>query len=170
MKIQTLVLGILDTNCYILKKDKCVLVIDPADNYEKIKEEIKNYNLVGVLITHHHFDHVGALSYFDKNLIYDNNNLLEKEYELGPFKFNVIKTYGHTDDSLTYYFREDNVMFVGDFIFKESIGRCDLPTGNFNIMKKSIEKIKAYPDNVVLYPGHDEYTTLGYEKINNPYF
>ena len=60
-------------------------------------------------------------------------------------------------------------MFVGDFIFKEDIGRCDLPTGNSNEMYNSIIKIKAY-DDATIYPGHGEVTTLSYERKNNPYF
>lgn len=60
-------------------------------------------------------------------------------------------------------------MFVGDFIFKESIGRVDLPGGNNNEMTMSIEKILGYDENIVLYPGHYDETTLGHEKENNPY-
>ena len=61
-------------------------------------------------------------------------------------------------------------MFSGDFIFKDSIGRWDLPGGNMNEMIKSIDKIKMYPKDIVIYPGHGEETTLGYEINNNPYF
>ena len=60
-------------------------------------------------------------------------------------------------------------MFVGDFIFKESIGRTDLPGGNTEEMKASIEKISEYKNDIKLYPGHNEETTLGYEKENNPF-
>ena len=61
-------------------------------------------------------------------------------------------------------------MFVGDFIFKDNIGRCDLPSGNIEEMKKSIEKIKKYDDDIIIYPGHGEITSLGYEKESNYYF
>ena len=61
-------------------------------------------------------------------------------------------------------------MFVGDFIFKGSIGRCDLPTGSMEEMKKSLERIKEYKDDILIYNGHGEDTTLGAEKANNPYF
>lgn len=60
-------------------------------------------------------------------------------------------------------------MFTGDFLFKESIGRCDLPTGSLNEMKESLEKIKNYSDEISLYPGHGENSNLGYEKETNPY-
>ena len=61
-------------------------------------------------------------------------------------------------------------MFVGDFLFKESIGRCDLPTGDEQEMKKSLKKILEYPDDIILYSGHGEDSVLGEEKKNNPYF
>ena len=60
-------------------------------------------------------------------------------------------------------------MFIGDFIFKESIGRCDLPGGSEEEMQKSLEKIKNYSSEIVLYPGHGDKTNLGYEKENNPF-
>ena len=61
-------------------------------------------------------------------------------------------------------------MFVGDFIFNGSIGRCDLEGGNFAMMLKSIQKIKQIKENIVLYPGHGEKTTLDNEKRKNMYF
>ena len=61
-------------------------------------------------------------------------------------------------------------MFCGDFIFKDNIGRVDLPTGNYQEMIESINKIKQYDDDIVLYPGHGEQTKLGYEKKHNYYF
>ena len=61
-------------------------------------------------------------------------------------------------------------MFVGDFIFRNSIGRTDLEGGNYSDMKKSIEKIKKYDGNIVIYPGHGEKRTLQFEKDNNMYF
>ena len=60
-------------------------------------------------------------------------------------------------------------MFVGDFIFKSNIGRCDLPTGSEKDMQKSLEKIKNYPNEIILYTGHGEATTLEQELKTNPY-
>jgi len=170
MKIKTVVVGPLDTNCYILIKNNYALVIDPGDDYNKIINEIGTNKVVGVLITHNHFDHVGALSNFDKEPIYNFSNLEEKEYNIYDFNFEVIYTPGHTSDSVSYYFKEMESLFCGDFIFYESIGRCDLPTGNFNIMKDSINKIKEYPKNIRIFPGHDISTTLSHEIENNIYF
>lgn len=172
MKIKTIVTGSLDENCYILIKNNSCLVIDPGDDYKKIQEEIGDNKVLGVLITHSHFDHIGALRNFLTRRsvkIFKRSNLEEKQYTIGEFKFKCIYTPGHSKDSVTFYFEEENCMFVGDFIFKESIGRVDLPGGDKNEMKKSISKILTYDNNITLYPGHYEQTTLKDEKNNNPY-
>lgn len=170
MEINTVVVGNLDTNCYILKKDNNILVIDPGDDIDKINQAVGDNKVVGVLITHNHSDHVGAISHFDKDIIYDYNNLDEKEYNIANFKFKAIYTPGHTSDSISYYFKSVNSLFCGDFIFYKTIGRCDLPTGNFEIMNKSINKIKKYPKDMIIYPGHGKNTILEYEIENNIYF
>lgn len=172
MEIIKVVTGALDENCYVLVKGDNCLVIDPGDDFHKIKEVINGRKVLGVLITHSHFDHIGALRNFltKRSIkIFKRSNLEEKEYTIGDFKFNCIHTPGHSRDSVSFYFPEEEVMFVGDFIFKESIGRVDLPGGNNNEMNMSIAKILEYDDEIILYPGHNEDTTLGYEKENNPY-
>ena len=172
MEIIKVVTGALDENCYVLVKGDNCLVIDPGDDFHKIKEVINGRKVLGVLITHSHFDHIGALRNFltKRSIkIFKSSNLEEKDYTIGDFKFSCIHTPGHSRDSVTFYFPEDEVMFVGDFIFKESIGRVDLPGGNNNEMNMSIAKILMYDDEIILYPGHNEDTTLGYEKENNPY-
>ena len=169
VEVDKVVVGVYAANCYILSKNNKALVIDPGDEYDKIKPFINNKEIVGVLITHKHPDHIGALNNFDKNKIYSYNNLKEGINQITPFTFEVIYTKGHTSDSITFYFQEDNLMFTGDFLFKGSIGRMDLPTGNANEMIKSIEKLKKYP-NVKIFPGHGEPTTLEEEKQNNIYF
>lgn len=163
MNIIKLPVGYLQANCYILEKEGKVIVIDPGDEYEKIKDNIKG-EIIKILITHSHEDHIGALKYFDKSLIL---NVEEKEYIIKPFKFNVIYTKGHTNDSVTYYFKEDKIMFTGDFLFKGTIGRTDMPTGDIIEMQESLKKIKTYPNDIKIYPGHGEVTTLKEEKENN---
>lgn len=173
MIIKVIKVGYLKCNCYVLEKDNDVLVIDPGDEYFKIKDEISGKNVVGVLITHHHFDHIGCINDLENEYntkIYSFNNLEEKEYEIGKFKFEVIYTRGHSDDCVTYYFKEDNVMFTGDFLFYDTIGRCDLEGSNYDEMLKSIEKIKKYSKDIVIYPGHGKNSTLGREFLENPYF
>ena len=162
MNIKRVVVGPLEENCYIVEiEDKCIIV-DPGDEAEKIINNI-NKELLTVLITHHHFDHVGALKEIKEKYKVDVNNFkVIKNLE-------VIKTPGHTEDSLTFYFKDYGIMFVGDFIFNNGIGRCDLPTGNIDEMKKSLKKIFTYPLDTIIYPGHGEKSTLKIEKDNLNY-
>jgi len=163
MKIDRVIVGDLETNCYILSIDKKCLVIDPGDEYNKIKEVISDKKVVGVIITHHHFDHIGSLNYFDEKLILDKNNLDEKDYNIAGFKFEIIYTPGHKEDCITIYFKEDKIMFTGDFIFKGTIGRTDLLGGNYQEMIISLNKMKKYDKDITIYPGHGEKTYLGDE-------
>ena len=173
MEVKRVVTGYLDENCYLLIKNGNCLVVDPGDEYNKIKDEIGDNKVLGVLITHSHFDHIGALRNFltKRSIkIFKRSNLEEnKEYKIGDFTFKCILTPGHSKDSVTFYFEEDKIMFVGDFIFKESLGRTDFPGGSDIEMQESIKKILEYDDDIKLYPGHDDETILGYEKKNNPY-
>ena len=147
MNIEIVKVGPLKTNCYILSINNDVLVIDPGDEYNKIKKVIGNRTVNGVIVTHNHFDHIGALNYFDN--IYDYNNLKEGINKIGNFAFEVIYTPGHTNDSICLYFKDNNKMFVGDFIFKYSIGRIDLGC-NINDMIKSLHKISNYDKNTYI--------------------
>ena len=160
MKIDRVIVGDLQTNCYVLSIDNNCLVIDPGDEYNKIKKVIDNKKVVGVLITHNHFDHVGAIKYF--NNIYDHQNLKEGINNIGEFSFEVIYTPGHTDDSIVIYFKKDRVMFVGDFIFKDGVGRTDLG-GDYHDLVSSIKKISKYDKDITIYPGHGDCTKLGGE-------
>ena len=160
MKINKVVVGPLETNCYVLEEDNKCLVVDPGDEYNKIKKVIGDKVVVGVIVTHYHFDHIGALNYFDKSLILDKNNLEEKEYNIDNFKFEVIYTPGHKEDLITIYFKEDKIMFTGDFIFKNGIGRIDLPGGNYSDMINSLNKMKNYDNEITIYPGHGNKTSL----------
>ncbi len=165
MKITTIPVGILQANCYILNKDNKIIIIDPGDEYAKIKQYIQDKEIVKILITHHHPDHIGALNHFASHLILKHPKA--QTYTFGPFSFDVITTKGHTEDSVTYYFKNENTMFTGDFLFKNSIGRTDMPTGNISDMQYSLNKIKTYPDDTIIYPGHGPSTTLKHEKETN---
>lgn len=172
MEVKKIITGYLDENCYLLIRNGTCLVVDPGDEYNKIKEEIGDNKVLGVLITHSHFDHIGALRNFLTKRsvkIFKKSNLEEKEYKIGDFTFKCLYTPGHSKDSVSFYFEEEKFMLVGDFIFKESIGRTDLPGGSDEEMKESLQKLLEYPDEITLYPGHNETTTLKNEKENNPY-
>lgn len=170
MNITRLVVGSLEENTYILEIDNELLIVDPGSEYDKISKIINNRKVLGILITHSHFDHIGALDSFKDIDIYKYDVLEEKEYNIGKFKFDVIFNPGHSKDSVSYYFKKYNTLFSGDFIFYESIGRCDLPTGSISDMEKSIDKIKKYDKDMIIYPGHGEDTTLSHEIKYNPYF
>lgn len=172
MEIKKVITGVLDENCYVLIKNNTAIIIDPGDDYLDIKEAIGENKVLAVLITHSHFDHIGALRNFltKRSIkIFKKSSLEEKEYTIGDFKFKCIYTPGHSKDSVSFFFEENNCMFVGDFIFKESIGRTDLPGGDNNDMKESINKLLTFNESITLYPGHDDETTLKYEKEHNPY-
>ena len=172
MEVKRVVTGYLDENCYLLIQNGTCLVIDPGDEYPKIMEEIGDNKVLAVLITHSHFDHIGALRNFltKRSKIFKRSNLEEKEYSVGDFHFKCLYTPGHSKDSVSFYFEEEKKMFVGDFVFKESVGRCDLPGGDEEELHESIEKLITYPEDITLYPGHYDETTLKYEKENNPFF
>ena len=164
MNIKTLKVGYLEENCYILYINNDYLVIDPGDEYTRIKQEIKG-NLLGVLITHYHFDHIGALNSIINDYnpkLYDINNF-EKENIIGPFKFEMLKTPGHKEDCVSYLF--DGILFSGDFIFENTIGRCDMPGGNYKQMQESIKYILENYQELEIYPGHGNKTYLS-EEIN----
>ena len=160
MNIKKIVVGQLEENCYILEKNNKCIIIDPGDEASKIVDNIK-YPVVGILITHCHFDHVGALQELKEKY-----NIKENNYNIEGFKFEVINTPGHTNDSKTFYFKDENIMFVGDFIFKNGVGRMDLPTGSEKDMLDSLNMIFKYPEDIIIYPGHGDCTTLKDEKNN----
>ena len=173
MKIEIVKVGELECNCYLIDINGRLLVIDPGDDSDKIIRKIGNRKVEGIIITHYHFDHVGALDDLVSRYnvsVYDKNNMNEGINRIGEFIFNVIYNPGHKEDCISIYFKEDKIMFCGDFIFRDSIGRCDLPGGNIRDMIESINKIKKYDKDIVIYPGHGDKTTLGYEINNNMYF
>lgn len=169
MDIKCIKTGYLEENCYILSIGNDSLIVDPGDEADKIISEIGNKNVLGILITHYHFDHIGALAelrtYYNVDVI-DYENRKEK---IGDFEFEIIDTKGHKEDAVSYYFKEDKIMFVGDFVFEGTIGRCDLPGGDFEEMKRSLSNLKKLDKNIILYPGHGNKTTLENELLNNPY-
>lgn len=160
MKIEILQVGNLKTNCYFITEGSDLIIVDPGDEYEKIKAKIGNCEIKAVFLTHSHFDHNGAL----EKLLNDYGVPVNPKTVPG-FNYQTISTPGHSEDSVTFYFPNEEVMFIGDFLFYQGIGRTDFPGGNNQDMIKSLEIIKKYPDNSIICPGHGPETVLGDEKL-----
>ena len=186
------------TNTYILEKGNDVIIIDPACKIEKLEPYINNKNVLAVLLTHGHFDHIKTVdSLYDKYkmpiyihkddeyLIRDkkqstNFGLSEVIYVSSPcmyydegllkiddFNFEVIFTPGHTKGSVIYVFND--FIFTGDTLFKNSVGRTDLDGGSQRDLNASLRVFKEFKKDYLVYPGHDDSSTLAQELINNPY-
>lgn len=200
MKITTLPLGSYQTNCYIVRADdsKTCAVIDPGDQAEKILNYVNKEGLTidAVLLTHGHFDHVGAVEEIvtktgcklwvkeaDWSLRNTpmNNYLFPlancdfcevyfcedfEEIRAGGLTFSVWETPGHTWGSVCYFCQD--AIFSGDTLFAGSCGRTDLG-GDWATIQQSLERLAELELDYKVYPGHGEATTLEHEKRFNPY-
>ena len=204
-RLETLVLGPLQTNTYIIYNNisKEAIVVDPAAEAEKIIKYLKEHDLVcsAIMLTHGHFDHIlgvkdlkeatGADIYAHEeeiNLL-ENPNLnassqVGQAYtvsvdvplkdgqilDLIGQKIKVLHTPGHTAGGVCYFFQDENVLISGDTLFQASIGRSDFPTGNGRVLIDSIRsKIMVLDENIDVYPGHGNPTSIGYEKRHNQF-
>lgn len=196
MEIRTLTLGIYQTNTYLVINENDVIVIDPVSKADRIQSLLKeSENVVGICLTHGHFDHIGAVDDL-VNIYHCPVFIHEKDFELtqDPEKnysqtkkiklkskitfysdimrvksldFEVLHTPGHTQGSVCLKF-EDN-LFTGDTLFKGSIGRTDLYSANPQEMKQSLRLLRSLNENYKIYPGHESATTLFDELKRNPY-
>lgn len=100
-----------------------------------------------------------------KNLLAEGDTVT-----FGDSGLKVLYTPGHADGSVCFYNKPQNFVITGDVMFRDTIGRTDLPSGDFNLLMKSIkEKLFTLPDETTVFPGHGPETTIGYEKRNNPF-
>jgi glyoxylase-like metal-dependent hydrolase (beta-lactamase superfamily II) len=195
MDIKTVKVGILQTNCYVLSMNGKAIIIDPGAKAERILGAIGENKVLAILLTHGHFDHIGAindlLSHFtcpiylneeDEPLMKDPqlNYSFPKRFvvevktlpypnilDIGDFSFEVLETPGHTEGSVCLFI--EDYMFSGDTLFMQSVGRTDLRSSNPTKMKQSLRLIKAIDKDYIVYPGHDESTSLKQEKLTNIY-
>ncbi len=205
--VVTNVLGDLGTNCYtVVNTDtREAVIIDPAANEKFLLDMVKNqnYKLKAILITHAHYDHIGAVNAIKEALpevkiyvgekdqpllkncaanlsamfgepVFIDSDIAVSDGEVISLLSTEIKCLevpGHTQGSICYYFEENKMVFDGDTLFTGSIGRSDFPTGDGELLIKSIrEKLFTLPDDTVVYPGHNSKTTIKREKAGNMFF
>ena len=189
LQIQTLPLGYLQTNCYILEGDGGCLVIDPGDEANVVVHCLGNRKLEAILLTHGHFDHVGAVKdlvaetdcrvflHSDElslpqamtaGALYHTDSYADGDVlNLCGLEISVLHTPGHTPGSVCLCC--EDAMFSGDTLFAGSIGRTDFPGSSPAQMAKSLQRLKSLTKNYTVYPGHGEATTLDEEKRYNPF-
>lgn len=91
-------------------------------------------------------------------------------FQFAGFSIQTIDTPGHTAGGTCFYLKEQNILFSGDTLFRDTIGRTDLPTGSFSTLLSSVKgKLMQLPDEVQVFPGHGAVTSIGYERVNNEY-
>lgn len=178
---------------------KEAVVIDPGGDPEAIKNYIKknNLKLKYIINTHGHGDHIGANPYFPGAdvLIHESdadfltepalnlsssfglkisvpkaNRLLNDgdKIKVGKLELEVMHTPGHTPGGICL--RYDNIIFTGDTLFFEGVGRTDIPNASWDRLLESIKnKLMALPDESRVYPGHGPETSIGHERKHNPF-
>jgi hydroxyacylglutathione hydrolase len=197
--------GAIAENCFLLRHDDSdrALIVDPGDEAERILGPVEELGLTveAILITHCHFDHIGAVApvaretgatvycpQIEKPVLadimswvpgpfgpfesYDADETVAggETLELAGFEIDVIFTPGHSPGHVTYSVRDSDAIFSGDVLFQGSVGRTDLPGGDWGTLLDSIRTlIDGHPPETAVYPGHMGLTTLGAERAANPF-
>jgi glyoxylase-like metal-dependent hydrolase (beta-lactamase superfamily II) len=191
-------------NCFLFRQDgaKEALIVDPGEEAPKLLGAIDELGLElqAILLTHTHFDHVGAVApvakatgapvYCPKLEVpvlqdimsfvpwegfgpfesWDPEETVEggEQLQLAGFEIDVVFTPGHSPGHVTY--AVEDALFSGDVLFEGSVGRTDLPGGDWAVLSRSIESLlDGYPDEQRVFPGHMGLTTLGRERATNPF-
>ena len=206
MDVRMFTVGPVAENCFLVRRDDSdrALIVDPGDEAERILTPVRELGLTidAILITHCHFDHIGAVSpvaretgakvycpqievpvladimswvpgqMFGPFESYDADETLAggETLELAGLELDVIHTPGHSPGHLTYSVRGEDAIFSGDVLFQGSVGRVDLPGGDWDTLLESIRNlIDLHPAETTVYPGHMGITTLGAERASNPF-
>jgi hydroxyacylglutathione hydrolase len=198
--------GQVQENCYIVRaegSDRAVIV-DPGEEAPRLLKAIEDLgvSIDGILVTHTHFDHVGAVAPVAKATgaevwcpqlelpvladimrfvpwpgfgpyeSYDAEHAVSggETIELAGLTFDVLFTPGHSPGHVTYAVRDEDALFSGDVLFQGSVGRTDLPGGDWPTLLSSIGTLlDQHPEETTVYPGHLGITTLGAERATNPF-
>jgi hydroxyacylglutathione hydrolase len=205
LDVRMFTVGPLQENCYVARRrgsDRAV-IIDPGEEAGRLEtalEALGVTQLEAILLTHTHFDHIGAVAPLARNTgapvycpeletevlanvmdyvpawgfgpfeSYDADETVAggETLELAGLRLEVLFTPGHSPGHVTY--ATEGALFSGDVLFEGSVGRVDLPGGDWQTLLRSIESLlEAYPDDTTVYPGHMGITTLGRERATNPF-
>ena len=186
--LRKLAVGYYQANCYILGDENTGegLVIDPGDEVFRITREITNLGVrvQYILLTHGHFDHVdGAdelrrvthapvlIHSLDANgLRFEPDGFLSdgQEISVGSYDIHVLHTPGHTPGSVCFY--APGAVFTGDTLFAGSVGRTFSRRDHYMLVQSVIKKIFSLGDDIRIYPGHGPSSTVGRERLTNPFF
>jgi hydroxyacylglutathione hydrolase len=206
MDVRMFTVGPVAENTYLFRRDGSdrALIVDPGDEAEKLLRAIDGLRVTldGILITHTHFDHVGAVApvaratgaevwvpeaeafvLADINSFvpwpgfgpfedYDAEHTLTggERLELAGFEIDVMSTPGHSPGHVTFSVPDEQAVFSGDVLFQGSVGRTDLPGGDWDTLLGSIRTlVDALPAETAVYPGHMGVTSLGAERATNPF-
>ncbi len=198
MNINTFIAGPIDANNYLLTDGDEAVLIDCSEVKPEILKELDNKKLKYILLTHGHFDHVlgvngmrektGAKVLVNKEdtpRMEESANIMRtfgvqgvdipkaddyindgEVIKFGNTEIKVLATPGHTEGGVCYLV--DGKLFSGDTLFRDSVGRTDLPGGNFKKLSGSVKnKLFNLDENITVYPGHGPKTTIAYEKKYN---
>jgi hydroxyacylglutathione hydrolase len=205
--VRTFTVGPVQENCFIVRGQgsSAGLIIDPGDEAGRLLKAVADLRIEtveAILITHTHFDHVGAVApvaratgapvYCPALEVEVLANIMDfvpfpgfgpfesyradhtvaggETLELANLTIDVLFTPGHSPGHVSYAVRGEDAVFSGDVLFKGSVGRVDLPGGDWSTLLRSIEAlIDALPPETTVYPGHMGLTTLGRERASNPF-
>ena len=199
MGIKKFTTGAFETNTYLITKGEKAVLVDPGLDFISILDEVNKYQVLAILITHGHVDHIDGCGYINAPIYVgkaDLNNfsdlsksLYSMTYMKPSYNSKNLNLIGVSDDEIiniedfsfkvihtpghtegsVCYLYYDN-LFSGDTLFSGSIGRVDFPGGSMKKMKESLKKLKtSCSDNIVVYPGHEAKTTMKTEKKSNIY-